>query len=127
MIVTPPQSRALRSPVGAGKCVILRKSSIRGRGIGMAYDQQQIQAAGTNSLAIAAFVCGIASFCGLGPLAAIPAIIVGHMAMRQIRRTRERGQGLAKAGLILGYVSLALIALVFLVALDMNAAQQVPG
>ncbi len=41
-------------------------------------------------------------------LAAIPAVILGHLARRQIRRTREGGAGLALASLILGYIGLGL-------------------
>jgi hypothetical protein len=72
----------------------------------------------TNPLAIAALVCGIVQFCGLFP-AGIVAIIFGHLARRQIRRTGEQGWGLAKAGLILGYLVLAgtlLVAVLLLVS-----------
>jgi Domain of unknown function (DUF4190) len=74
----------------------------------------------TNQMAIAALVCGCAQiFFWL--LAAIPAIILGHMARRQIRQTGEAGDGMALAGLILGYAGLVLsiggiIAIVALVA-----------
>jgi hypothetical protein len=53
-------------------------------------------APGTNVLAIISL---IAAF-----LMPIAAIITGHIALSQIRRTGEQGEGLAKAGLILGYV-----------------------
>jgi hypothetical protein len=62
----------------------------------------------TNPSAIAALVCGILTFCGLAP-AVIAAIILGHKALRQIRRTGDDGYGLAKAGLILGYLALILM------------------
>ena len=39
---------------------------------------------------------------------AIAAIITGHIARRQIKQTREGGSGIALAGLIAGYVGLAL-------------------
>jgi len=42
---------------------------------------------------------------------AIVAVVTGHMARRDIRRTGEGGSGLAVAGLILGYVHLALFVL----------------
>ncbi len=64
----------------------------------------------TNSLAIVALVCGIVGLCGLFP-ADFVAIILGHRARRQISHTGEQGSGLAKAGLILGYVGLALLIL----------------
>jgi Domain of unknown function (DUF4190) len=60
----------------------------------------------TNGLAIAALVCGVGGFV-IG-LSFIPAIICGHLARAQIRRTGEQGAGLALAGLILGYVGSAL-------------------
>lgn len=43
-------------------------------------------------------------------------IVLGHVALSQIKRTRERGHGLAVAGLVCGYLSVA-IALVVVIAL----------
>jgi hypothetical protein len=63
----------------------------------------------TNGLALAALICGIAQF-AVG-VTFIPAIICGHLARRQIRRTGEAGDGMALAGLILGYVGGALVIL----------------
>jgi hypothetical protein len=81
----------------------------------------------TNGLAIAALVCGVGGFV-IG-LSFIPAIICGHLARAQIRRTGERGGGMALAGLILGYVGSALfIALVvLLVAIAAKIGQAVPA
>jgi hypothetical protein len=56
----------------------------------------------TNGLAIASLACGLAQF-AFGPLATIPAIVLGHMARSQIKRTGEQGGGLALAGLVLGW------------------------
>jgi len=57
----------------------------------------------TNSLAIASLVCGLSQF--FAPfIAGIPAIVCGHVARSQIRRTGERGDGMAMAGLVLGYI-----------------------
>jgi Domain of unknown function (DUF4190) len=61
----------------------------------------------TNGLAVAAFVCGLAQFVVV--LTFIPAIVCGHLARAQIRRTGEAGGGLALAGLILGYIGGALL------------------
>jgi hypothetical protein len=61
----------------------------------------------TNGLAVAAFVCGLAQFVVV--LTFIPAIVCGHLARAQIRRTGEAGGGLALVGLILGYVGGALL------------------
>ncbi|HEX9625283.1 MAG TPA: DUF4190 domain-containing protein, partial [Streptosporangiaceae bacterium] len=39
-------------------------------------------------------------------LAAIPAVVLGHMARRQIRQTGEDGAGMALAGLVLGWIGI---------------------
>ncbi|HTX29628.1 MAG TPA: DUF1707 and DUF4190 domain-containing protein [Streptosporangiaceae bacterium] len=69
-----------------------------------------------NGLAIASLACGLAQF-ALGPLATIPAIVLGHMARRQINRTGEQGAGLALAGLILGWAAVILGILIVVAAL----------
>ena len=58
--------------------------------------------AGTNGLAIASLACGLAQFT-VRPLATNPAIVLGHMARSQIRRTGEQGAGLAPSGLVPGW------------------------
>ncbi|MBX3094321.1 MAG: DUF4190 domain-containing protein [Cryobacterium sp.] len=52
-----------------------------------------------NTLAIAAFV--------LAFFVSIAAVVLGHIALSQIRRTNEQGWGLAYAGVFLGYLGLA--------------------
>jgi len=74
----------------------------------------------TNSLAIASLVCGVLQF-GFPP-AFIAAIILGHKARHQIRRTGEAGHGLATAGLVLGYFMVASTALVLLIGLVGSAS-----
>jgi hypothetical protein len=54
----------------------------------------------TNSMAIASFVVSL--IC-CGPLG----VIFGHIALGQIAKTGEGGKGLATAGLVIGYISLA--------------------
>jgi uncharacterized membrane protein len=61
----------------------------------------------TNGLAIASLACGIAQF-AFGPLPTIPAIVLGHMARHQIKRTGEQGAGMALAGLLLGWAAVVL-------------------
>jgi len=65
----------------------------------------------TNTLAIVSLATGAASWVILPLVGAIVAVVTGHMARRDIRRTGEAGNGLAVAGLILGYVHLALFVL----------------
>jgi len=62
-------------------------------------------AGGTNSMAIASMVLGVAEFFTAG-LTAIPAVICGHIARRQMKQTAERGDGLATSGLVLGYMAI---------------------
>ena len=69
----------------------------------------------TNGLAIASLACGIGQVVA-GPFATIPAIVLGHMARGQIRRTGEQGAGLALGGLILGWSALILGMLLIVVA-----------
>lgn len=61
----------------------------------------------TSRLAIAAFICGILFF--ILP-AAIAAIVLGYISRSQIRRSggRKTGDGMALAGLVLGYAGVAL-------------------
>jgi len=61
----------------------------------------------TNQLAIVSLICGIGQIF-FSILAAIPAVVCGHAARSQIRRTGEEGAGLALAGLVLGYIGLAI-------------------
>ena len=63
----------------------------------------------TNALAVGSLACGIGQLF-FGPLATIPAIVLGHVARREIRRTGEDGMGLATAGLVLGWTGAALVA-----------------
>jgi Domain of unknown function (DUF1707)/Domain of unknown function (DUF4190) len=72
-----------------------------------------------NGLAIASLACALAQFM-FGPLATIPAIVFGHMARHQIKRTGEQGAGLALAGLILGWAAVVLAVLLIL-AVAMSA------
>jgi hypothetical protein len=65
-----------------------------------------VPVAPTNGLAIGSMVCGIAEIFTLG-FAAIPAVILGHLARGQIKQTGERGDGMAIAGLVLGYLGIA--------------------
>ena len=65
----------------------------------------------TNSLAVAALVCGLIPILP----ATLAALILGLKAHQQIRRTGERGTALATAGLALGVFWVLLTILVLLV------------
>lgn len=68
----------------------------------------------THTLAIASLIFGILGLVGICPgLGSIVAVVTGSMAQREIQAdpTRYTGDGLAKAGLILGWVGVALTVL----------------
>jgi hypothetical protein len=54
-----------------------------------------------------------------GPVAAIPAIVFGHVARHQIKRTGQQGGDLALAGLMLGWAAVILV-IVLIVGLAMS-------
>jgi hypothetical protein len=64
---------------------------------------------------VISLVCGLLFFV---PLAFIAAIVFGHLGLSEIRRSagRLKGEGLAIAGLVLGYIWIAGIPLVLIVA-----------
>jgi hypothetical protein len=72
----------------------------------------------TNALAIASLCCGIGQIVAW-ILASIPAIVLGFMALNEIRRTGEGGRGMAITGIVLGFVGIILMALliIFFVAI----------
>jgi hypothetical protein len=74
-------------------------------------EQNFYQPARTNTLAIVSLVTSLIGI-------SLAGIICGHIAMSQIKRTGEQGQGMALAGTIIGYVGMVLsvIAVIGLVA-----------
>ncbi|MEU6529156.1 DUF1707 and DUF4190 domain-containing protein [Streptomyces sp. NPDC046928] len=58
----------------------------------------------TNGKAVGSAVCGVLCLMSFG-LAGIPAVVLGHSARAEIRRTGESGDGLALTGLVLGWLS----------------------
>jgi uncharacterized membrane protein len=80
----------------------------------MPYAVPQVYPA-TNGLAVASFVAGLLWLAWFG---SIVAVILGHVALRQIKQSggRETGNGLAIAGLVLGYMGVATLLLFLAVA-----------
>ena len=74
----------------------------------------------TDGGAIASMILGIASFvlC-LSFLSGIPAVIVGHISRSKIKKSggRLKGDGMALAGLILGYISFLFIPIIAAIAI----------
>lgn len=62
----------------------------------------------TNSMAVVTLIAGIAGLTLLPFVASIVAVITGPMAKKQIAQTGEQGAGMATAGLVLGWIGVAL-------------------
>jgi thiol:disulfide interchange protein len=78
----------------------------------MSYQPSYHPASRTSSLAIVSLVFGILTWCVLPFLGAIVAIVCGHLARSEIRRASAapvEGDGMAVAGLVLGYLHLVLV------------------
>jgi len=84
------------------------------------FGQPYGQARRTNAFAITALVLGILP-------GAVLAIVFGVLALRQIRRTGDRGKGMAIAGIVLGGVWTLLIALAILGAIIQTQQDQAAG
>jgi Mn2+/Fe2+ NRAMP family transporter len=71
-------------------------------------NQSYYPAKPNSSLAIASLVLGILGWTVIPTIGAIAAIITGHMAKKEIRESVEDlgGDGMATAGLILGYANI---------------------
>ena len=71
----------------------------------------------TSGLAITSMILGISSFFCL--ITGIPAVICGHIARGNIKRSQgqQTGDGFALAGLITGYLGTAIIAIAFIAGL----------
>jgi hypothetical protein len=68
----------------------------------------------TNGLAGGSLACSIIGL--LMPLLLIPGVIMGHIAREQIRAKSQRGDGMAVAGLVIGYLGAAFWALIIVIA-----------
>ena len=90
----------------------------------------------TPGLAIASLVCGIAGFpmiaaCFSGIAVGIVGAVLGHIALKKIRASNGTlgGEGMAKAGMICGYISagLGLLILIAYLAMVFTFRQDVSG
>ncbi|MGW3635573.1 DUF1707 and DUF4190 domain-containing protein [Streptomyces sp. NPDC005122] len=64
----------------------------------------------TNGKAVGAMICGVLTVATLGATG-IPAVVLGHSARSEMRRTGESGEGFAMTGLVLGWLSVSCWAL----------------
>jgi len=67
----------------------------------------------TSGLAVASLVLGIVWIWGIG---SILAVVFGHIALSETKDGRKGGQGMAIAGVVLGWIGVAVL-LIFLISL----------
>ena len=79
------------------------------------YYQQVIVQARNNGLAIASLVLGI---CWVYWIGSVLAVVFGHVALSQINNSNgtQTGRGLAIAGLVLGWIGVAVLVVILLAA-----------
>ncbi len=78
------------------------------------YWSQDVVAPGTNPMAIASLIASFTGlFCCIGGIAAI---VLGTIAIDQIKRTRQDGYGLAVAGIVIGIATLIVTLIVMIFA-----------
>ena len=68
----------------------------------------------TNGLAAGSLVCALAGL--FMPFLLIPGVIMGHVSREQIRKGNQRGDGMAVAGLVIGYLGATFWALLIVIA-----------
>lgn len=98
--LSPPLTSPVASPVTLG--------------VPMAYAGQPE----TSGKAIASLICGIIAYLILPFFAAIPTIILGHLALSDIKKKagQLKGSGMAIAGLVMGYAQVVLIPFILIIA-----------
>ena len=76
-----------------------------------------------SNLALASLILGILGWTVAPGLASIAAIVTGHMGRNEIRDSMGQlgGEGMATAGLVMGYASVAIVLCVCLAVVGMMA------
>ena len=76
-----------------------------------------------SNMALASMVLGILGWTIAPGLASIAAIVIGHMAKKEIKESMGQlsGDGMATAGLVMGYASIALVLCICLAIAGMMA------
>jgi type IV pilus assembly protein PilA len=72
----------------------------------------------TSGKATASLICGIVAYLILPFFAAVPAIILGHLALSDIKKRagQLKGNGLALAGMVMGYAQVVFIPFLLIIA-----------
>jgi hypothetical protein len=68
----------------------------------------------THTLAVLSLAFGLLAWFGLPVVGAVVAVVTGHVALNEIRRAPDayEGRGMALTGIILGWLNLALSAMI---------------
>lgn len=76
-------------------------------------------AVSTNPLAIASLVCSLGSWFILPIVGAIVGVVLGHLALNQIRHAsgKQDGNAMAVTGLVVGYVHLAIVPIIIVLVI----------
>jgi hypothetical protein len=80
----------------------------------------------TNTLAIVSLVASLAGVVLWG-VGFVVGVICGHIALSQIKKTGEQGHGMAVAGLIIGYIGIALTIIGIIIAIAFFATLAASG
>jgi hypothetical protein len=73
-----------------------------------------------NGLSIASLVLGICGLLFLWVIGPILAVIFGHVGLKQIRTRNENGRGMAIAGIVMGWIGVA-VSILFIVVIILAA------
>jgi hypothetical protein len=97
-LLTPENARVLLDRVAAEEDPDTLETELAAAGVPEVYARRQLPtpARSTNALAIATLLCAF--------LVAPAGIVLGHVALAQIKKTGEGGRPLAITGLVLSYV-----------------------
>jgi len=68
------------------------------------YGGREVQQSETNTMAIGAMIASVVGL--LVPFSSIVGIVLGSVAINQIKKTRQSGYGLAVAGIVIGIATL---------------------
>lgn len=68
----------------------------------------------TNTMAIVSLVSSIVGLTMLPFIGSIVGVVTGHIAKRQIAESGEEGSGIATAGLVIGWIGVAILILIII-------------
>ncbi|MBC7291977.1 MAG: DUF4190 domain-containing protein [Actinotalea sp.] len=80
----------------------------------------------TEPLAVVSIISAVLGLSALPGLGSLLGVVTGHLALRRIRTGGLGGEGLAKGGLVVGYIGLAIAAAV-LIGIGFTLALRVGG